>query len=104
MLGMFALSGLAGEPQRIQTVTLQIEGMTCGSCVRDVRTSLAKMSGVSSVEITVGKKWGVFSDYADARASITFDMEKAEVQALIKAVEAASNPLSAYKARVLESK
>jgi hypothetical protein len=31
-------------------------------------------------------------------------MEKAEVQALIKAVEAASNPLSAYKARVLESK
>jgi copper chaperone CopZ len=104
MLGMFALSGLAGEPQRIQTVTLQIEGMTCGSCVKDVRTSLAKVPGVSSVEMTVGKKWGVFSDYADARALVTLDMEKAEVQALIKAVEAASNPLSAYKARLLEKR
>jgi copper chaperone CopZ len=104
MLGMIALSGLAGEPQRIQTVTLQIEGMTCGSCVKDVRTSLAKVPGVSSVEMTVGKKWGVFSDYADAHASITFDMGKAEVQALIKAVEAASNPLSAYKARLLEKR
>jgi mercuric ion binding protein len=104
MLGMFALSGLAGEPQGIQTVTLQIEGMTCGSCVKDVRTSLAKVPGVSSVEITVGKKWGVFSDYEDARASIAFDKDKAEVQALIKAVEAASTPLSAYKARLFEKR
>lgn len=104
ILGMLALSSLAGEPPRIQTVTLQIDGMTCGSCVKDVRTSLAKVPGVSSVEMTVGKKWGVFSDYADARALVTFDMEKAEVQALIKAVEAASNPLSAYKARVIETR
>jgi mercuric ion binding protein len=104
MLGMFALSGLAGEPQGIQTVTLQIEGMTCGSCVKDVRTSLAKVPGVSSVEITVGKKWGVFSDYEDARALVTFDPEKAGVDVLVKAIEAASNPLSAYKARVLEKR
>jgi copper chaperone CopZ len=101
MLGTIAFSGFAGEPQRIQTVTLHIDGMTCGACVKDVRASLAKVPGVSAVEITVGKKWVFFSDYADARALVTLDMEKAEVQALIKAVEAASNPLSAYKARVL---
>lgn len=104
MLGMIAFSSLAGEPQGIQTVTLQIEGMTCRACVKDVRGSLAKVPGVSSVEITVGKKWVFFSDYSDARALVTFDMEKAGVQALIKAVEAASNPLSAYKARVLENR
>lgn len=102
MLGMMALSSLAGEPQRIQTVTLQIEGMTCGACVKDVKASLAKVPGVSSVEITVGKKWVFFSDYADARALVTYDPEKAGPDLLVKAVEAASNPLSAYKARVLE--
>lgn len=104
MLGMIVLSSFAGELQGIQTVTLQIEGMTCGACVKDVRASLAKVPGVSSVEITVGKKWVFFSDYADARALVTFDMEKAGVQALIKAVEAASSSLSTYKARVLEKR
>jgi copper chaperone CopZ len=101
MLGVIELPTLASEPQGIQTVTLQIEGMTCGACVKDVRASLAKVPGVSSVEITVAKKWVFFSDYSDARALVIFDIEKADVQALVKAVEAASNPLSAYKARVL---
>jgi mercuric ion binding protein len=67
-----------------------------------VKGSLAKVPGVSAVEITVGKKWVFFSDYADARASVTFDPQKTGVDALVKAVEAASSPLSAYKARVLQ--
>lgn len=102
MLGMIVLSGFAGEPQGIQTVTLQIEGMTCGACVKDVKPSLAEVPGVSSVEIMVGKKWVFFSDYEDARSLVTFDREKAGVEALVKAVEAASSPLSAYKARLVE--
>jgi copper chaperone CopZ len=102
MLGMIAFSSLANEPQGIQTVTLQIDGMTCGACVKDVRAALAKVPGVSSVEIAVGKKWIFFSDYSDARALVTLDPEKAGADLLVKAVEAASNPLSAYKARVLE--
>jgi len=104
MLGIIASSGHAGEPQGLEMVTLRIEGMTCGACVRDVKASLVKVPGVSSVEITVGKKWGVFSDYEDARALVTFDPEKAGVDVLVKAIEAASNPLSAYKARVLEKR
>lgn len=60
--------------------------------------------GNQLVEITVGKKWVFFSDYTDARALVTFDPEKTEVDLLVKAVEAASNPLSAYKASVLEKK
>jgi copper chaperone CopZ len=104
MLGIIASSGHAGEPQGLEMVTLRIEGMTCGACVKDVKASLAKVPGVRSVEITVGKKWGFFSDYEDARALVTFDPEKAGVDVLVKAVEAASNPLSAYKARVLEKR
>ena len=72
--------------------------------MKDVKASLAKVFGVSAVEITVGKKWVFFSDYTNARAVVTFDPEKAGVEALIKAVEAASNPLSAYKARMIENR
>lgn len=42
--------------------------------------------------------------FTRTRALVTFDMEKAGVQAVIKAVEAASSPLSAYKARVFETR
>lgn len=104
MLGPATAHEVVAASQGSQTVTLGIDGMTCGACVKDVKASLAKVPGVSSVEITVGKKWVFFSDYADARALVTYDPEKAAVDLLVKAVEAASNPLSTYKARVLEKR
>ena len=72
-LSLVGLQGVAAESQRLQTVTLQIDGMTCGACVKDVKAALAKVSSVSSVEITVGEKWLFFLDYADVRAAVTFD-------------------------------
>ena len=103
-VGLAAHSGLAVESQKLQTAIVHIDGMTCGACVKDVKASLSKVPGVSSVEVTVGKKWGFLSDYADARALVTYDPEKAGVDLLVKAVEAASSPLSAYKARVLQTR
>lgn len=102
-LGLVGVHGVAAESQMLQTVTLQIDGMTCGTCVKDVKAALANVSGVNAVEITVGKTWWFFSDYANARATVTFDPEKTGVAALVKAVEAAGNPLSAYQARVLKN-
>ncbi len=102
MLSLVGLQGFAAESQQLQTVTLQIDGMTCGGCVRDVKAALAKAVSVSSVEITVGKKGLFFLDYADVRAAVTFDPEKTGVAVLIKAVESASTSLSTYKARVLK--
>lgn len=102
MLGPTNAHDVAADSQGSQTVTLDIDGMTCGACAKDVKASLAKVPGVSSVEVTVGKKWVFFSDYTAARALVSFDPEKAGVDVLVKAVEAASGPLSAYKARVLE--
>ncbi len=99
MLSLVGFRGFAAESQGLQTVTLQIDGMTCGACVKDVKAALAKVPGVSTVEIRVGKRWIFFSDYADARASVTFDPEKTGVEALVKAIEAAGSPLSAYNAR-----
>ncbi|NJN70019.1 MAG: hypothetical protein HC801_06940 [Nitrospira sp.] len=100
-VSLVAPSGLAAESQGVQTVTLLINGMTCGACLKDVKAALAKAPGIRAVEFTVAKKWIFFSDYADTRASLTFDPEKAGVETLIKAVEGASSPLSVYKARVL---
>lgn len=102
MLGPIAAHDVAADSRESQAVTVTIEGMTCGACVKSVKASLSKVPGVGSVEITVGKKWGFFSDYEDVRALVTFDPEKTGVDQLVKAVEAASNPLSAYKARVLK--
>ena len=103
-LGLVGVHGVAAEGQTLQAVTLQIDGMTCGACVKDVKTALANVSGVSAVEISVGRKWSFFSDYTNARAAVMFDPEKAGVEALVKAVGAASSPLSTYEARVLKNK
>ncbi|CUQ66037.1 heavy-metal-associated domain-containing protein [Candidatus Nitrospira inopinata] len=84
-----------------QTVTLKIEGVTCGSCVKDVRAALQKLPGVKTVEIKVGTKWGLLNDYTDTKALITFDPGQTGVEALVKAVESASTALSTYRARLL---
>jgi mercuric ion binding protein len=101
--GDLTLSSLAAEV-REQTVTLHIEGMTCGACVKDVRAALQKVAGVKAVEVQVGTQWVFFSDYSDARARVTFDQSQTAVDMLIKAVESASSALSAYKARVLQAR
>lgn len=92
--------GLIVGGQSQQTVTLQIDGMTCGGCVKDVKAALGKVSGVSEVGLNTGKKWIWFPDYSDARASVTFDPQKTNVETLIRAVEAAGNPLSKYRAQL----
>lgn len=84
-----------------QTVTLQIEGITCGSCVKEVRAALQKVPGVKIVDMKFGTKWGFMNDYADTKAVVTFDPNHTAVEALVKAVEAASSALSTYRARVL---
>lgn len=98
-----SLAGFLGHvagSQGQQIVTLQIDGMTCGGCVKDVKAALAKVPGVSEVGLNTGKKWIVFPDYSDAHASVTFDPQKTNVDTLIRAVEAAGNPLSKYRARL----
>ncbi len=84
-----------------QTVTLKVEGVTCGSCVKDIRAVLQKLPGVKTVDIKVGTKWGLLNDYADTKALVTFDPGQTGVEALVKAIESASTALSTYRARVL---
>jgi P-type Cu+ transporter len=71
------------EPQ--QSVTLDLEGMTCASCVNRIERKLKKVPGVAEANVNLATERGV----------VNFDPSQTSVPDLIKAVEAAG-----YKAAV----
>ena len=58
----------------MQTITLNIDGITCGGCVKSVTRLL---EGVEKAEVSLENK----------NAVITFDESKTDTNALIDAVE-----------------
>ena len=61
----------------MQTVTLNIDGMTCGGCVKSVTRLLEGVEGVEKAEVSLENK----------NAVITFDDSKTDTDALIDGVE-----------------
>lgn len=70
------------QPNRQQTVTLNIENMTCAMCTVTIKKALQKVEGVQ--EVTV--------DYDSKTAIIIFDNQKTDSAALIKATTDAGYP------------
>ena len=69
----------------LQTVTLQVDNMTCGSCSFTVKMALKKVDGVQQVSAKYegdGEGW----------AKVTFDPGKTNVESLIKATTNAGYP------------
>jgi copper chaperone CopZ len=60
----------------VDTVTLHIEGMTCGGCTLATRTVLERLDGVRKAEVEYEKK----------RAVVTFDPVRVTVAQMIAAV------------------
>lgn len=54
----------------MQTTTLSITGMTCGHCVAGVTSALEKISGVSSVKVSLEQAQAVIEGTADLQALI----------------------------------
>lgn len=69
---------LAGE----RTVRLAVDNMDCAACPLIVKQSLARVPGVSRVDVS----------YARKTASVTFDDAAATVAALIEATTKAGYP------------
>lgn len=67
-----------------ETVTLDVPGMTCGSCPITVKYSLKKVPGVIQAS----------ADYASKTATVTFDPDKTGVEALTAATANAGYPSS----------
>jgi mercuric ion binding protein len=92
----------SAEIQELQKVTLKVDGISCGSCIAKIRSSLSKVPGVKAVEMKVKSRWIFFADYTDARAIVEFEPSKTRVDELINAVESASDAMYGYKAALIE--
>ena len=78
------LATLAATPK---TVTLDVTNMTCALCPITVKKSLEKVSGVSAVKVDFEKK----------TATVTYDSDKAQIEALTTATTNAGYPSTAQK-------
>ncbi|WOJ88250.1 mercury resistance system periplasmic binding protein MerP [Methylocapsa polymorpha] len=78
-LALPSLAALAGAPQ---TVTLDVKNMTCPLCPITVRKALEKAQGVAEAKIDFEKK----------TATVTFDPDRVDPAALVKATTDAGYP------------
>jgi mercuric ion binding protein len=71
----------------LQTVTLDVQNMTCAVCPITVRKALERVPGVTDAKVDFDKK----------TASISFDPDKASLAALTKATADAGYPSAVHK-------
>lgn len=80
----FSSLGLA-HAEAQQTVTLQVENMTCSMCPYTVKKALKRVDGVKDVEAKYkgdGEGW----------AKVTFDPGRTDIESLVKATTDAGYP------------
>jgi mercuric ion binding protein len=80
-IAAFPLTLFAGS---LQTVTLDVQNMTCAVCPITVRKALEKVPGVTEAKV----------DFDTKTASVSFDPDKATPGALTKATADAGFPSS----------
>ena len=68
----------------LQTVTLDVQNMTCGVCPITVKKALERVPGVTNAKVDFDKK----------NASVSFDPDKTSPAALTKATADAGYPSS----------
>jgi mercuric ion binding protein len=71
----------------LQTVTLDVQNMTCAVCPITVKKALERVSGVTEVKVDFDKK----------TATLSFDPDKASLAALTEATANAGYPSSAHQ-------
>lgn len=65
-----------------KTITLAVQNMTCELCPLAVKKALEKVPGVSAVQV----------DFATKTATVTYDSDKTQPEALIQATTNAGYP------------
>jgi mercuric ion binding protein len=71
----------------LQTVTLDVQNMTCAVCPITVKKALERVPGVTDAKVDFDKK----------TAAVSFDPDKANLAALTKATADAGYPSSVQK-------
>ena len=77
-----ALSSVAVAADVIETVTLEVQGMTCAACPITVKMALKKVPGVTDVKV----------DYKSGIAEVNYDPMKTSPDELAKAITTAGYP------------
>ena len=70
----------------MQTVTLKIDGMTCGHCASRVRTALAALPGTGEIHVAIGS------------ARVSYDPDLVGIVQLGEAIAAAGYQVAAEPA------
>ncbi|MEW9668069.1 heavy metal translocating P-type ATPase [Ammoniphilus sp. 3BR4] len=65
------------DAQQLEKVTLPVEGMTCAACVNRIEKVLNKVDGVQEANVNI----------ANEKASITFDPNKTNIDAIMQKIE-----------------
>lgn len=55
----------------MKTITLSIEGMSCGHCISAVRSALSAVPGIASAQVTMGAATIQLADPDDGAAAAT---------------------------------
>jgi mercuric ion binding protein len=87
LIGIILALPFAAFAGGIQTVTLDVQNMTCAVCPITVKKALEKVPGVTDAKV----------DFDQKTASVSFDPDKANVPALTKATADAGYPSSIQK-------
>lgn len=61
----------------IKTIELKIEGMDCGSCVRDIEKAVRALPGIEDIKVSL----------SDNNAVVMIDPAKVSLEAIVEAVE-----------------
>lgn len=73
----------------VQSVTLDIQNMTCSMCQYTIKKALQGVEGVQDVNV----------DYDSKTASVSFDPQKTDIKALIQATTDAGYPATVHESR-----
>jgi periplasmic mercuric ion binding protein len=87
MITAFALLPLMAVAVTPTTVMLEVKNMTCTACPITVKKSLEKVSGVTAVKV----------DYDKKTATVTYDPDKTNPDALTRATTDAGFPSTVRK-------
>ncbi len=93
----------AGEGGQFETITLKVDGMTCGGCVNDVHAALLNVPGVIDADVTIQPRsawWRLFEE-RDGEAVVLCEKGMVNVDQLVQTIEGASAPTLTYQATLI---
>jgi len=61
----------------VENITLNVQGMSCGSCVNSIEGSVGQLDGVESVKV----------HFRDGKVDVTFNTDKVKLKAITDVIE-----------------